>query len=64
MQIESAFLPWGSDPVWPANFKRSISSLLQVDLRQKSAGGSKNGPSLSNQIYTDSEVYITVFLKK
>lgn len=51
-KVEAAGFPDDNEPLWSTNFKRSIASLMQVELRSvgEAAGG------VDNQIYTDREV--------
>lgn len=43
--MEAAAFPDDKEPLWSTNFKRSISSVLQIDLS-----------GIDNRIYTDHEV--------
>lgn len=51
-KVEAAGFPDDNEPLWSTNFKRSIASLMQVELRSvgEAAGG------VDNQIYIDQEV--------
>jgi hypothetical protein len=51
-KVEGAAFPDDKEPLWSTNFKRSIASILQVDLS-----------GINNYIYSDKEVaYFPSFL--
>lgn len=55
-KVEAAGFPDDNEPLWSTNFKRSIASLLQVELRSAGEAG------VDNQIYTNREVIALFFL--
>lgn len=50
-KVEGAAFSDDKEPLWSTNFKRSIASILQVDLS-----------GINNYIYSDKEVYLLSFL--
>lgn len=49
-KVEGAAFPDDKEPLWSTNFKRSIASILQVDLS-----------GINNYIYSDKEVVLSFF---